>query len=286
MRLAAALTAALSTTLAAQSGPQFDVAAIRPSAEQTANGGIAAAVHITGSQMRITGLTLKDYVALAYGVRAPQIIAPDWASQERFDISANLPDGGTPDQIPAMVKDLLATRFQLKAHTERRDFPVYALAVSRGGLRIKPATGGAPAPTPGAVNVQASGSAAGINLDLGGGTSFSLADNKIEAKNITLAQLADTLSRFTDRKVIDATNTAGRWDVTVDLTQEQYQSTLIRSAVNAGVVLPPQVVRFLDAAPANPLEGPLEQAGLAFESQKAPLDVVIVDSMSKTPTEN
>jgi uncharacterized protein (TIGR03435 family) len=267
--------------------PQFEVASIKPSAEQTANGGVTAGARITGSQMRMIGLTVKDYVAMAYGLRGPQVIAPEQLVAQRFDISANMPDGSTREQLPAMVKDLLEKRFQLKAHIEKREFPVYALTVGRNGLKIKESAPDTTAPgATGAINVGGSGSAAGVNLDLGGGTSFSLADNKISAKNITMAQLAETLTRFADRDVTDATGLTGRYDFVVTLTPEEYQATLIRSAINAGVVLPPQARLLLDAGPSNPLAPALDQTGLAFESRRAPLDVVVVDSIAKAPTEN
>ena len=76
------------------------------------------------------------------------------------------------------------------------------------------------------------------------------------------------------------------YDLTVELTAEDYQATLIRSAVNAGVVLPPQALRLLDTGSANPLGSAIQKTGLAFESRKAPLDVVIVDSSLKSPTAN
>ena len=56
--------------------------------------------------------------------------------------------------------------------------------------------------------------------------------------------------------------------------------------INAGVTLPPQALRVLDGANADPLSGPLRDVGLTLESGKAPLSVVVVDTISKTPTEN
>ena len=59
-----------------------------------------------------------------------------------------------------------------------------------------------------------------------------------------------------------------------------------RSAVNAGISLPSQALRMLEGASPDPLSAPLRQVGLALESRRAPLDVVVVDSALKTPTEN
>ena len=61
---------------------------------------------------------------------------------------------------------------------------------------------------------------------------------------------------------------------------------LIRSALNSGVVLSPRAQRALDFASGDPLSNPLQKYGLALESRKAPLDVVVVDSMQKAPAEN
>jgi uncharacterized protein (TIGR03435 family) len=61
---------------------------------------------------------------------------------------------------------------------------------------------------------------------------------------------------------------------------------MVRSGVNAGVTLPPQALRLLDGANADPLSGPLRDVGLTLESRKAPLEVIVVDAISKTATEN
>jgi uncharacterized protein (TIGR03435 family) len=271
-------------TIAAQAAPHFDVASIRPSAP-TPDAAVAAGVRITGSQVRIVSLSLRDYVSMAYKVPPSQVSAPEWMAVTRFDITGNLPDGSTREQVGDMMQALLEERFQMKAHREQREFPIYALVVDKGGPKLKPSADLA-APTSSAIEVGGSGSAAGVNLDLGNGTSFTLANNRIEGRKITLTQLADVLTRFADRHVQDATGLDGRYDLSVDLTADEYQATLIRSAVNAGVVLPPQALRLLDAGPANPLGPALQKAGLGFESRRAPLDVVVVDSSLKAPTEN
>jgi uncharacterized protein (TIGR03435 family) len=52
------------------------------------------------------------------------------------------------------------------------------------------------------------------------------------------------------------------------------------------VALPPQALRLLDGANTDPLSGPLRDVGLTLESRKAPLEVIVVDAISKAPTEN
>jgi len=61
---------------------------------------------------------------------------------------------------------------------------------------------------------------------------------------------------------------------------------MIRSAVNAGITLPPQALQLLDAPSLGSVENGLRSLGLSLEERRAPLDYVVVDSMERTPTEN
>jgi uncharacterized protein (TIGR03435 family) len=63
---------------------------------------------------------------------------------------------------------------------------------------------------------------------------------------------------------------------------------MIRSAVNAGMgaTLPPQMLRLLDSASGDSFAEALQKLGLVLVPRKAPLEVVVVDSLQKTPTEN
>jgi uncharacterized protein (TIGR03435 family) len=272
----------------AQKLPEFEVASIKPTPEGNIPGvGAAAAVglRITGSNVRISGLSLKDYIGMAYSLEPPQVMAPEWAAQLRFDIAGNLPADGTREQIPQMLQALLADRFQLKVHKESREFPIFALVVGKGGLKIKGTPVDPNAPRPATVEAGGGGSAAGIVINLGQGT-FTLASNKLEVKNLTMADLARALTRFAERKTIDATGNTDRFDFSLDLAQEDYQFALMRAAVNNGVVLPPQALRLLDSAPSNVLGQYIAKTGLELEERKAPLDVVVVDSVTREPKAN
>jgi uncharacterized protein (TIGR03435 family) len=276
----------LSTVVLAQTRPAFEVASIRPSSGQPDQ--VSAGVRITGSQVRVGRMSLKDFVGMAYRVKPQQIEGPDWLGQQRFDVAATIPDGASMGQIPEMFQTLLDDRFQLKMHREMKEFPVYVLGVAASGLKIKesPPAPQSDLPPAAAVNVAASATAAGVNIDFGGGASFALGNNRVEIRRMAMASVAEALTRFFDRPVVDMTGLSGRYDLTLDLTAEDYMGLLIRSALNAGVVVPPQALRMLDSSSSDPLSGPLRQAGLTLESRKAPLDVIVVDSASKTPTEN
>jgi uncharacterized protein (TIGR03435 family) len=269
--------------------PAFEVASIRPSSNVPPQG-FTAGAHIDGSQFRTSYLTLKDYIGVAYRLKLYQISGPDWIGTNRFDVAATLPAGSLPAQASEMMQTLLEERFKLKQHLEKKEFPVYALEVVKGGLKIQesppnPELDNADAKAP--QSFTGGGSNQGVVLNLGRGSSVSFVDNKFEAKRISMPMLAGTLERFLDRPIVDMTGLDGNYDLSVEITPDDYRAMLIRSAVVAGVVLPPEVLRVLDGAssPASLFDN-LQKLGLRLEARKAPLDLLVVDSVLKTPTEN
>lgn len=240
-----------------------------------------------GSHVRIASFSFRDYIAMAYGVKARQVSGPDWIASVRFDINATLPAGFTANDIPEMLQALLADRFQLKMHREQRDFPVYALVLGKGPLKLKEDAPDADTEnSKGGVNVAAAGSAAGVSVNLGHGSYYTFADNKFEAKKMSMDVLARQLDRYLDRPIVDMTELKGTYDLTLNLTPEDYQAMLIRVAVNNGVVLPPQVLQYMEGNNAGSLFDAIQQTGLKLDARKAPLDFLVVDQALKTPTEN
>jgi uncharacterized protein (TIGR03435 family) len=267
----------------------FEVASIRPSPGAPPQG-VAAGARIDGAQFRTTFLTLKDYIGLAYRLKLYQISGPDWIGTDRFDVAATLPEGSLPSQVSTMMQALLEERFQLKFHREKKEFPIYALEIAKGGLKMTEAPPSAELANADPRAPQAftgTGSNQGVSVNLGQGSSFTFSNNKFEAKRLTMANLAGTLERFLDRPVVDMTDLKGSYDFAVDVTPEDYRAMLIRSAVVAGVVLPPEVLRFLDgsSSPESLFDG-LAKLGLRLDTRKAPLDVLVIDGALRTPTEN
>ena len=85
--------------------------------------------------------------------------------------------------------------------------------------------------------------------------------------------------------MIDSTDLKGTYDFEFAVTPDDMQTLMIRAAINAGVQLPPQALRLLDNG-GNPLEGAADQLGLKLESRKMPVEIVVIDQISKTPTDN
>ena len=282
------LTTIFAGSLLAQAppNPKFEVASVRPS-QPTGTDRVDIGVHRDGAQMRIVSLPMRDYIARAYRVKLYQVTGPEWLTSERFDVNAKLPEGSNPDQLPEMLQSLLEERFQIKLHREKKDLPVYALTIGKPPLKIQESALDPAAPAPkGTANVTASGSAAGVSVDLGNGSYYTFADGKFEIKKVAMDMLARQLERYVDRPILDMTNLTGTYDLTFAVTPEDYQTMLIHAAVNAGMMLPPQVLQLLDNSSIASLMDGLQQLGLKLDARKAPLDVLVIDQMSKTPTEN
>jgi uncharacterized protein (TIGR03435 family) len=80
---------------------------------------------------------LVELLEKAFGISSERIIGPSWIQDSRFDIAAKLPAGASKKEVPEMLQSLLAERFKLSHHIERRQQPVYALAVGNGGVKVR-----------------------------------------------------------------------------------------------------------------------------------------------------
>jgi uncharacterized protein (TIGR03435 family) len=267
---------------------QFEVASIRPSGPPGGDH-MNLGLHIDGARISATYFSLKDYISAAYKVKIYQVAGPDWIGGERFDIAATLPPGATQEQVPDMLKALLADRFGMKFHRETRDFPVYGLVVAKGGLKMKesePAPDDSTDKPKAATNVSATGGRGGVHLDYGHGSFFTMADNKFTARKLPMSNFAEVLARFGDKPVVDMTELKGSYDFDLEFTQEDYMAMLIRSAIAAGVTMPPEALRLLSGSSGDSLLNALQRLGLKLETRKAPLEVLVIDHIEKVPTEN
>jgi uncharacterized protein (TIGR03435 family) len=284
-----AQTAPAAHVQAATAPLEFEVASVKP-ADPIADS-VNIGVHVDGAQVHIADFSLADYIRIAYRLKNYQVTGPDTLS-ERFNVDAKLPEGASREQVADMLQTLLANRFEMKMHRETKEFPVYSLAVVTGGLKLKEVppdkddADPAGATRGGGTDVQVTGGRGGVNINYGHGSFFTFADNKLEAKKLTMTMFADLLARFVDRPVVDRTEMKGNYDIKIDLTQEDYMAMMIRSAIAAGVTLPPQALQLLNGASDESLHSALRNFGLKLEPTKAPLEVLVVDHISKTPVAN
>ena len=126
--------------LAAQPGPRFEVAALKPSAPGGGNGGMRPAPG--GEQYLATNVSLRLMLAVAYRINDDQIVGgPDWMNSEKFDMNAKATGPSTIEELHVMLQNLLAERFKLQFHRGTKERPVYALMVDKGTLRMQPRGG-------------------------------------------------------------------------------------------------------------------------------------------------
>ncbi len=119
----------------AASLPRFEVASIRLS---TSND--------TGSRNDFSGanIVFRNYVLVgilqsAFNVDRLALEAPDWLYDERFDITAKVPDEkASLAQRRQMLQALLIDRFGLTFHHETKMRAGFALVVTSNGPKIQP----------------------------------------------------------------------------------------------------------------------------------------------------
>jgi uncharacterized protein (TIGR03435 family) len=287
------LSALTAAAMFAQTPPpraEFEVASIRPSGPiLSAADAAQIGMHIDGARVNLTRLSLNDCLAFAYKVKPHQISGPEWMASQRFDINAKLPAGSSGDQIPEMMQALLADRFGMKFHREMRDFPVYALVVGKTGLKMKespPDPPTDPADDRKAFDLTSSASQSGTTISYGNGMYMRFGDNSFVGRKLPASAMADTLARFVDRPVIDTTELKGNYDFTLQFTPEDFGAMMMRAVAAAGITLPPEALKLIDASNGDSLFNAVETLGLKLERRKAPIEVLVIDHIEKSPADN
>ena len=197
-------------------------------------------------QIRFVNSTLANVVTTAYNLKPYQLTAPDWMNDARFDIVAKVPDGASGADLRTMLQNMLAQRFGMKVHFDKKDMQAYSLVIAKGGLKMKPAAEGAGVPT------------ASASMRMGSKSMHFM------VPHATMASICASLSRQLSEPVIDQTGLTGAYNFDLEFARE-------------GAV---------DATAPNLFTALQEQLGLKLESKKQPVDIVIVDHAEKTPTEN
>ncbi len=251
---AAAIVAAASSRLKAQpSPPAFEVASIKPH-----QGPLTRIMDfkVSGSRVTMEAYSVFLLVLDAYHLKgnyqislAPVSRQEDEIREVMYDVAARAP-GNTVfprDEIRKMLQTLLADRFHLAIHRETREMPVYALLQGKDGIKLKPRVSDEPC----SMHHKSAGD--GRNYE----ETFS---------NCPIEELAKQLAqRSMDRPVVDKTGLTGTYD---------FRLVVMPGPGSDGT-----------SEPDVTISSPLRELGLKLESQKAPVEIVVVDRVQK-PTEN
>jgi uncharacterized protein (TIGR03435 family) len=132
----------LVSCLLAARGQSFDVASVKPSARY-AGKDYRPAIEVMGGRFQARNASLKDLILAAYHADRYQVAGgPGWLDEDEFDVDARADGNASPDQIRMMLRTLLADRFKLVMRTEQKEMRRYDLVVDRGGPKIHPAKEG------------------------------------------------------------------------------------------------------------------------------------------------
>jgi uncharacterized protein (TIGR03435 family) len=257
----------------------FEVATIKPGSQ-----GLIIAPSGSPENFAAAGVTVETLIGYAYDIpwmqslsnkreppfhpRSPNLLGgPEWVRSEIFDVSAKadeatvaawrkLPPDQQKEQMRLMVRALLAGRFRLKIRHATEVIPVYALIVTKDGPKFKP-TASEPA-TSNDANAPAKPYQ----------SPWKFGEGMIEGHGVTIDGLIPWLwaqPEVGSRKNIDRTGLKGQYDITLKWASQRDPSE--------------------EAAGPSLFSALEDQLGLKLESTKAPVDVLVIDSIEK-PTPN
>jgi len=219
-------------------------------------------------------MSLQNIIHDAYGVdlmmrRFLVTGGPENILSQRFDVEAVPSDGSKPGEKLAMLRTLLPERFMLRAHTEKRQVPTYAMTVARQG-RLGPQL------WPSSLDCEAFLTARSQNRSLeqpqgrdgkpicnrydfpsGNSRAMGLGDSG------TMRLLAKRLQSFADRIVIDDTGLTGNFEWMLSMPVSEMTTDQAGTLVWAVQ----------------------DQLGLKLQERTAPMDVLVIDSV-EMPTPN
>src|SRR3984957_6727177 len=193
--------------MAPNANPAFEVATIKPSDPAMRQ----QIITLRGAEGITTNTTVHDLINLAYWLHPKQLTGgPAWTESDKFDMTGKPDAPGQPnvDQMKMMIQKLLADRFQLKFHFEKRDLPVYAIRIAKTGARITRSQDD-PKAIPG---WHFGRNASGMIMTF---------------RNSPMSQFTAVLQNSMDRPVVDQSGLSERYDFTLTFTPDPAQATLL-----------------------------------------------------------
>jgi uncharacterized protein (TIGR03435 family) len=270
----------ITTPAAAQ---EFEVASIKPAEIGRIPGQFHMGTKVDGDRVDMGYVSIADLIRMAYGVKLYQVTGPAWLRTGRFDVLAKIPAGTGKDDLPKMLRNLLAERFQLRFHREPVERNVYALVAGKDGAKLLPAIEEKQLGEPDRI-LSSNGSVSSFRIGAqrvtristpeGDTIRMSPADGAqhIESDSLSMAQLAQNLTEFLDRPVVDETGIEGNYRIAVDIGRSE-----MKSAMTLGRGGPPEGTSVFTS---------IRKLGLRLESRKEPIETLVVDSALQTPTGN
>ena len=270
--------------------PAFEEASIRPNITEGRGGRGGQFQPTRWVSQNVTLKTILKNTFARQGAGGPntalplldsQVIGgPDWLDTDKFDVVATTPlptQPTPPPQSRQMALRLLLERFKLKAHWETRELPVYVLSKARADGTLGPGlTPTSDAECEKARSVGPPPMPAGTPpgpvppMPPQGCGSIQFGPGQLIARGARMELFAQTLTSVPavtgiDRPIVDRSGLQGNYAFALKFAPV--------GAANADLDRPELVTALR------------EQLGLRLEATRAPIDVLVVDSVER-PTPN
>lgn len=202
----------------------------------------------SGNRLTFSNYSVEMLILWAYDIRSERLLGkPKGLDSTRYDIVAAAPSGTlVAGQLNRMMQSLLAERFRLVVHRETRELPFYTLVVDKNGPKV---------------HVEKPAGPVGQNP-------FTMtANGHLTGTQVSAGMLAKVLTDQTGRFVEDRTGLAGVFDLTLDWAPDSISQPALQSG--------PSIFTAVK-----------EQLGLRLDGVKGPVEVVVIDRVHTTPSEN
>jgi uncharacterized protein (TIGR03435 family) len=168
-----------------------------------------------------------------------------------YDISAKSEKPATEAEMRVMLQGLLAERFKLVFHREKKETSALVLTVAKGGVKAKESTGGA--------------------------QGFRTQGMRIVADNVQIGEMSEFLTRVLRMPVVDQTGLTAKYNYVLDINS--YITPEIRANMPRDGSPPIEAQGIISSA----LQ---EQLGIRMDSGKVPLEMLVIDKAEREPLEN
>ena len=251
---------------------EFDVVSIKRSAPDAVGGSMRT---LPDGTSIMANVRVQQFITGAAPVPVREVIGlPEWATTERYDVTAKPPAGSTPQQRSEMWRTFFAERMRLVAHVEERERDTFALVLARSdgrlGPQLKPSTldcspkppGTPPAPPPPPPASESD------YLNFCGGR---FGNGTIVSGSTTMDSLVLSFSGLAGRQVFNRTGLKGNYALTLKHSPPRTPGT------SPDAPLPDDAPDFFTALQ--------EQLGLKLQAEKSLVPVFVIDRIER-PTEN
>lgn len=238
--------------------PAFEVASFKPSGpidpmrarlfEMMASDYPGGLLSVSGHRVEARDKTVAQLIAAAFLIPVREIVGPAWMSNTRFDLEALIPPGQSVDKASDMLRTLLSERLGLKAHREIRRMSGYILSIGKGGPKLTETGPSLPTNDPRNFVSRIKPGFNGEQLD-----------------HCDMVQLTSHIAQNLGLPVEDKTDLKGHYSILIQYRYAEWVDESARATI---------------------LQDALSDYGLRLSAGSVDAHVLVIDDISKTPTQN